>query len=130
VKVVAFILLLGVFIRHTGHNWLTSGYPPAALYYMLGGIWEATLCLVLAWIAYGYRYSIWRGLITASLFIGAFEGLQASACRLAISDIKAVPRGTNLCDYATGLPVGAVMMSAYLLMICWHFGRAYRGRPA
>lgn len=130
-KALAFILLIGVFVRHSAHNWLLSdGYSPAAIYYMLGGMWEATLCLVLAWVAYGYRYSIWRGILTAALFIGALEGFQTTGCRLAITDIKAVPRGANLCDYATGFPVGAVTTSVYLLGLCWMIVRAFRGRSA
>ena len=131
-KALAFVLLLGVFIRHDSANWLASitGLTPAAMFYILGGLWEFTLCSLLLFMVLGYPYTLWRGLASAGLVIGVLEGFQIFACRLAIADIGAVPMGANLCDFSTGFPVGAVMTSLYLFMICWHFGRAYRGRSA
>lgn len=130
-KLIAFALLVGVFLRHSGHHWLASdGYSPAAVFYMLGGLWEALLCAVGAAVAYGYRASIWRAVALSALVIGALEGLQVTGCRLAVSDIRAVPKGANLCDYATGLPVGAVAFSLYVIVIAWTVGRAMRGQPA
>lgn len=130
-KVIAFALLVGVFIRHSGHTWLSgSGYSPAAVFYMLGGLWEALLCALGAALVYGARRTVWSGVALAALTIGALEGLQVTGCRLAIADIRAVPSGANLCDYATGLPVGAVAFSLYLIVIAWHVGRGINGKPA
>jgi len=132
VKALAFVLLLGVFLRHNSGNWLASvsGLSPAAMFYILGGMWEVTLCALLLWLVAAYPWSLWQGIASAGLLIGVAEGFQVFACRLAITDIKAVPRGANLCDFATGFPVGAVTTSIYLLGLCWMIGRAYRGRPS
>ena len=131
-KAFAVALLVGVFLRHGSANWLSDGssLSAAAWFYILGGAWEFTLCALLLWVVMGYRWTIWRGLCTAALVIGMLEAAQVSVCRLAISDIRAVPVGVSLCDYATGMPMGAVMMSLYVLLICWHFGRAIRERSA
>lgn len=131
-KALAFVLILGVFIRHDSPNWLAalSGMTPAAVFYILGGMWEVVLCTLLLWLVAGYPYTIWQAIASVALLVGISEGFQMFACRLAIVDIKAVPRGQNLCDFATGFPVGAVTTSLYLLALCWIVGRAYRGRSA
>ena len=131
-KQLAIVLLLGVFIRHDTANWIaaSSGMSPAAVFYILGGAWEFVLCGLLLWAVCGYYWTIWSGLASAALVIGMIEGAQVSLCRLAIQDIRSVPQGTNLCDYVTGLPVGAVLTTVYVLLICWHFGRFVRERSA
>ena len=129
---VAVILIIGVFLRHDAANWLASGsrLSPAAWHYILGGAWEVMLCALLLWVVYGYRWSVWRGIASTALVIGMLEGMQISACRLAVDDIRAVPVGMNLCDFRLGLPVGAVMTSLYLIMLAWQVGRAIRERSA
>lgn len=131
-RALAIILLVGVFLRHDTANWLADGstFSAGAWFYVLGGAWEVMLCGLLLWAVMGYPWTIWRGISSAALLIGMSEGAQIAGCRLAIDDIKAVPIGANLCDHATGLPVGAVMMSGYLLLLCWHIGRAIRERSA
>lgn len=131
-KALAFVLLLGAFIRHDSANWLASftGMKPAALFYILGGMWETTLCALVLWMMLDYPASIWRNLAAGGAVIGALEGFQMFACRLPITDIKAVPAGMNLCDYVTGVPVGAVMTSLYVVMLAYYVGGAFRGRSA
>ena len=129
-KPLAAALLIGVFARHGAANWLAEGssLSSAAWFYILGGVWEATLCGLILWAIMGYRWTLWRGLASAGCLIGMMEGSQLAVCRLGITDIKAVPTGVNLCDYWSGFPVGAVAFSLYLLIICWHFGRYVRER--
>lgn len=128
-KFAAIILLIGVVVRHYGIFWLSdlTGFSSQAIIYILSGLWEFVLCGILLFIAYGYRWSIWRGLACSALLIGMVEGLMQSGCRLAVKDVRAA-KGANLCDYATGLPVGAVVASLAIVMIAWHFGRLVRER--
>lgn len=131
-RTLAIVLLVGVFARHDTANWLADGsaLSPAAWFYVLGGAWEATLCALMLWQVMGYPAELWRNLAAAGLLIGISEGVQVSVCRLAVEDIRAIPPGINMCDHIAGMPVGAVMTSLYLLLICWQIGRAIRGRPA
>lgn len=127
-RTLAILLLVAVFARHGLANWLAgeAGLSAAAWFYVLGGAWEAMLCGALAWAILGYRAGLWRSLGLAACAIGALEGAQMAACRLAITDIRAVPAGANLCDFATGLPVGAVAISLYLITICYAIGASLR----
>jgi len=129
VKLLASVLLLGVFIRHDSAWWIAAetGANPRVVFYVLGGAWEAVLCALILWALYSYPVTPWRNLAIAACAIGALEGAQMAACRMAIGS-RSIPTGVNLCDYSTGLPVGAVMTSLYLLIICWHVGRALRER--
>lgn len=129
-RALAFVLVVGVFARHGLANAIAehSTLSPAAWFYVLGGAWEVALCACLAWAIIGYRASLWRSLGLAACAIGAIEGAQMSACRLAITDIRAVPAGANLCDFATGLPVGAVLFTLYLLGISYAIGASFRNR--
>ena len=131
-RALAIVLLLGVFVRHDTANWLAdeSRFSAAAWFYMLGGAWEVMLCGLLLWAVMGYPSSLWRNLAAAALMIGISEGAQIAGCRLAVDNIVAIPPGINMCDYVVGMPVGAVMTSLYLLLICWQIGRAFRDRPA
>ena len=127
-KWIASILLLGVFIRHDAVTWIaqTVHMTPAAVFYILGGIWEVTLCAVLLMVFWAMRASIWKNLAIAAMLIGILEGAQVSICRMCISDIRQVPPGTNLCDYVSGLPVGISLTCLYFLILCWSVGHAYR----
>jgi len=118
-RAVAIILVVGVFIAHDGANWLADGtrYSPAAVFYMLHGAWGAVLSALLLVVITAAAASVWRDLSIAALVISIIEGVQIPACRLAIADMKAVPRGVSLCDHATGLPVHAVFLSLEVLAV-------------
>ena len=122
------LLLVGVFVRHDAVN-LIAGWvdmTPAAVFYILGGFWEAILCGVIFLIAIHAKPSIWRVLLEIAMAIGILEGLEVSVCRIGITDIYAVPAGVNLCDYLTGFPVGKALMAVYFLITVWSVGRATR----
>ena len=123
-KWIASILLLGVFIRHDAVTFIAHqvGWTPAAIFYLLGGLWEVVLCAAIALFALTTHVSIWRELILAAMAIGILEGSQVFICRLCVKDIRAVPPGTNLCDYVTGLPVGVSLTCLYFLILCWSVG--------
>ena len=120
-RAVALVLIVGVFARYDAVNMLSQmfGMSPPAIYYILGGVWEAVLSAVILLLTYQMRECIWRRIIRAAMLIGIIEGTQSSVCRVAFRDIRAVPQGTDLCDYVTGLPFGSVVMSVYFLIICW-----------
>jgi len=128
VKWIAFVLLLGVFIRHNTYNFLAeqTHLPPQTIFYLLGGLWEAVLCSALLMIFWAMRSGIWKNLAVAAMLIGILEGLQVFVCRLCVKDIYAVPPGTNLCDYVSGLPVGVSLTCLYFLILCWSVGHATR----
>ena len=102
----ASILLIGVFARHN-LAFSLPGYSPAAWFYILGGMWEACLCFSL-------MLFLKAPLVLAALWIGILEGAQISTCRLLTADITQIPKGANLCDHLTGLPIGATMTALYL----------------
>ena len=120
-RAVALVLIVGVFARYDAVNMLSQmfGMSPPAIYYILGGLWESALAAVILLLSYQMRECIWRRIIRAATIIGIVEGTQASVCRVAVRDIRAVPQGVDLCDYVTGLPFGSVVMSVYFLIICW-----------
>jgi len=124
----AILLIVGVFLAHDGANWLAEGtrFTPAAVFYMLQGTWSALLSGCLLLILAAAVPSVWRSIAIAALSVSVVEGLMIPACRLAVWDIKAVPRGTNLCDYATGLPIGSVALCLEVLAICWIVGSVAR----
>lgn len=120
-KSVAALLIVLALATYGGSRWLGGvlGYPSAGMAYILQGIWSATLCAVLLGIFLQYRRTVATGVVLLALFVGVSEGLQMSVCRLAITDMSAVPKGTNLCDHLTGLPIGAAMMGVYILALCY-----------
>lgn len=120
-RVVALALLIGVFVRHDAINMISqiSGMTPAAIYYILGGAWESVLCGAILLLSFQMRACLWRRVLRIAMLVGIVEGAQASVCRAAVRDIRAVPQGVDLCDYVTGLPLGSVVMSVYFLIICW-----------
>ena len=119
-KGLAAVLLIGVFFRHTAATWLgETSYTYGAWFYILGGMWEVVLCGVLLVILLGAKASIWRNLALIAMAIGVSEGLQISVCRLAISNISLVPKWEPLCDYVTGLPIGAMFMALYIIALCY-----------
>ena len=121
-------LLLGVFIRHYSAWWLAEGtyLSPQAMFYVLGGAWEAILCLALLGAVTLAKRSLWRYIAGVAMVVGALEGLQIAICRVAISDIRAVPTNINLCDYLTGLPLGATLAALYLIAIAYGASRYVR----
>ncbi len=123
-RAIAIVLVVGVFLAHDAANWIADGsrFTPAAVFYMLHGAWEATLSALLLAVLVVVKASMWRDLAVAALVISIVEALQMTACRLAISDIKAVPRGVSLCDYATGLPVHGVLLTLEVFAIFFIMG--------
>jgi hypothetical protein len=120
-KWIAGLLLVGVFFRHSAHTWLagTMGIPVAGWFYVLGGVWEVLLCAVLALMFGAMREDRWARVAFAAMLIGIAEGAQMAGCRLMIEDMSKLPRGVNICDAATGLPIGAAFFSLYLIIIGW-----------
>lgn len=120
-KWLSIVLLVGVFVRHdTSYlaSTLTS-LTPGAWFTVMGGLWEIVLCVALLMF-------VSASLGTTALLIGILEGAQISVCRAMITDISAVPPKVNLCDYVTGWPIGFLMTSAELGMVCWVIGKNWR----
>ena len=118
----AVALFLGVAIRHAGASWLapTFGVTVPGAFYVLGGLWEALLCLAVMALLSTQRPSRWRGLALGAMAIGAIEGALMGACRLAAgTTLGSKPRDMNLCDWVTGIPVGPVLLGLYTLILCY-----------
>lgn len=127
-RAIAFALLLAVFIRHESAFWLAdvTGFTPAAVNYILGGIYEMVLAAVITLGLLACKKNIWRDLGLAAMFIAFIEGGQIAGCRLLIADIRSVPANVNLCDHIVGFPLGHVMMTLYVLVIAWSVRGALR----
>lgn len=120
-KHLAVFFLIGVYVRHHSSHWLAeqTGFRPGSIFYMLGGLWEVALYAILAAFIWNYAKSVWRTIALFALGMGAFEGMLLPACRLAIKDIDAMPPNANMCDYATGMPITLILLSAYLIIFCY-----------
>lgn len=116
-KYLAATLGVGVLYRHAAHNFL-PGLSDRAWFYINGGLWEITLCLLIASFLWAAKRDRWTKLGIVACGIGALEGFQMSACMMAIGGSLKGVQG-NLCDHITGMPVGATMMGIYLIIICW-----------
>lgn len=127
-KWIALVLLLGVFIRHYTAWWWSQGtyLSPQAMFYILGGLWETILCLVVLGALYMVERSVWRYIAGAAMVVGALEGAQIAVCRVAITDISTVPKNVNLCDYLIGLPLGATLAALYLIAIAYGVSKYIR----
>lgn len=123
-KYAAVTLIVGVFAVNFGYRWMAEGtrFSQAAMFYMLSGVWTAILSAIVFLFACGQKRGFWRWLVLSAMAISILEGLENSACRFLIMDIKAVPTNVNLCDYVTGLPVTAVSVGLYLIFISWGAG--------
>lgn len=125
-RVIAALLVIGVFLRHNSAKWLAGDFTPQAIFYMLGGVWEAILCATVLVFTAAMRPSIWRFVMQAAMVIGILEAVQMPVCRLMISDIRAVPPGMSLCDFVAGFPIGISIVAVYFLVIVWSIGRHVR----
>ncbi len=120
-RFLAFVLLIGVALRHMGASWLAPvfGMPVAGMFYVLGGLWEVVLCAVVLLLLHQQPKSVWRNLAFSAAYIGVIEGSMIAGCRVMISDMSLVPKGMNLCDFVTGLPVAATLGAMYVLILAW-----------
>ena len=125
---IAFVLLIGVFIRHWTAWWLAEGtyLSPQAMFYILGGVWETILCLVILGALCMVERSVWRYIAGIAMIVGALEGAQIAVCRAVTVDISIVPKHVNLCDYLIGLPLGATLAALYLIAIAYGVGKYLR----
>jgi hypothetical protein len=125
VRLVAILLLVGVLMRHASARWLADmlGYPVGGMEYMLSGAFDILLCGVLLLMIWHMANSLWRRLAIAALVIGMMEGAQITVCRACISDISMVPKGTNLCDYLVGFPMGPALIVMYAIVVCYIMSR-------
>lgn len=109
-------LLLGVCIRHFSNHWFNSYLGVKWWFYVMGGLWEALLCSVLAAVVWQAKETKWRWAALYALMIGISEALQMAICRVLIFDISKMPIGTNTCDFVTGLQMTATINTLYLLI--------------
>jgi len=118
---VAGVLLLAIAARHFGAASLAPmfGLPPQGMFHVLGGALEVVVCGVIGVLLLTQRPSRARRLAHSAVAVGMVEGAQIVGCRLAIPDLSLVPRGANLCDHVTGLPVSATVVSLYVVILCW-----------
>lgn len=124
-KPLAILLLVGVFIRHGSAGWLAdlTSFPVKGIFYILGGMWEAILCVALLRFIILERETLWVRLAMLACVAGAIEGLQMAVCRTLTPDISAVPVGENLCwQFTNPVPVGIVLYVCYFFAAMWIIG--------
>ena len=127
-RAMAIVLAVGVFIAHDGANWLSSqiGIYPWAAFFMLQGVWTVVLSVCLVLFIYRAIPSFERTLALVALGISIFEGFQIPACGIFVTDFALIPRGVNVCDYVTGLPVTSVTLTLEVLIMAWLIGSYLR----
>lgn len=127
-KLIACALLVAVFVRFGAVHTMASasGFTPQAIDYIAGGFFVMVLAAVIIQLTRTHAVSLWRSLILLGASITIVEGAQVAGCRLAITDIRMVPRGTNLCDYVAGFPIGYALFTFYLVLACYILGRGAR----
>jgi len=113
-KYLAYILLIGVFIRHDTSRWISdlTGVRQAVIFYIQGGFWEATLGAVVWFLL--KEPSPYRDMAVMGCIFEISEGLQIGICRM-----FAEGGHGNVCDYWSGLPVGATLTALYAVNICY-----------
>ena len=102
------LLLLGVFLRHHTSQWL-PGYSAAEWFYILGGVWEATLCASLLLL-------LREPLVRVALLIGILEAAQVSTCGAMLGSTRPPP-GVDECDYLIGFPLGPWIVGLEIILI-------------
>lgn len=112
-RIIALIILVGAFVRHCTSFWWGDliGVDARVVFYVLGGFWEFVLAGVIAYLAWKKPYF---HIIAFGCFMFGTEGLQMGICRIFAEG----GRG-NICDVATGLPVGATLTALYNLNVCY-----------
>jgi hypothetical protein len=112
-RFIAFLLLIGVFVRHDSSAWIADllGANQKAVFYVQGGLWEAVLACVIAWLVPKGPY---RYMVLMACIIEITEGLQMAVCQ----SLTASASG-NLCDNLTGFPIGATLTALYTFNICY-----------
>ena len=125
-KWLACALLVGVFARHDTSIFLShhTEFSARVWFYVLGGWWEMMLCGVLL-VLLQWASGRWRYIAMSALWVGILEAAQMT-CQLAVPNMALIPKETNLCDHVTGLPIGFLMTSLYLLVILAGVGKAWR----
>jgi len=127
VRVLATLLLLGVFLRHdtafTVAEW--TGWTPSGVFYVQGALWELVLCGVLAFIFLEANRSLWRSLALAACAIGMIEAALVGGCQMVI--VGHPPPQMTQCDFVSGLPIFAISMLVELVAVAiiigewaWH----------
>lgn len=122
-KWLAAILLIGVFIADFTWRWLAQDtrFSQYAVWYMLQGFWVMTLCLTNVIVLLIHKRSVWRDAAIAALAIGAIEGFKAGFFRWFVDDPGKIPRGVDVSDYVTGLPLQTVSATLYIAILTWTF---------
>lgn len=117
-------LLVATFLRHFTSEWLAAGssFSPAAVFYMLGGVYEVALAALALPVLIVIKPSVWRGLGFLALGVMAVEGLQVATCRFFL---KAATHA-NQCDVLTGLPVEKTTVTFYAMVAAFIIGKAIR----
>lgn len=118
-------LLLAVSMRHNSAFWVADMLQttPAAVSYVMGGLLEVILGLAIASLLLTFAASVWRNLALVAAAIAVIEGSQMAVCRVLITDIRQLPPNTTLCDFVTGIPIGSVISTMYVLAVCFIVGR-------
>lgn len=100
-----------------------TGISPRGAFYVMGGLWEVTLCLVVAGLVWFEKHSIYRSIALGAMVIGVVEGLQMSVCRALVTDMNKVPLDARICDYLAGFPIGSVITGFTVIFLIWLIGR-------
>jgi hypothetical protein len=118
-KYIAAILIVGGFIRHNSSLWLQdlTGVSVKAIFFILGGAWEAILALVIVWLLWNLKRNAYWHLAVMGCVLEIVEGSQIAVCRM-----LATPGKGNLCDILTGVPVGATLTAFYSVILCYFLG--------
>jgi hypothetical protein len=116
---IAAMLLVGVFVANYTWRWIAVGtrFTEWATWYMLQGLWIALLCCILASLLYEKPKCITRNVAIGACVIGGVEGAQHALFRFLIDDPKTIPRGVDLADHVTGLPISTTLLTMYTLII-------------
>ena len=131
-KAFASLLLVGVLARHFSYQAIGANTYLGARgwHYVMGGLWEILLCAALALVIWETKKSAWKWIALYALGVAMIESLQASLCRIAITNMSSVPKGANICDFVTGFPITATVNTLYLMMLALIVGAILRAKKS
>lgn len=116
-KQLACLLTLVVFIRHASSEFLSQIFnlTVKAAYYIVGGMQETVLWIVICIFTLMQPKSIWRAMALGAALVGIIEGMQIPICRILTLHQN---YSGNTCDWKFGMPIGASMLGAYIIGVC------------
>lgn len=112
------ILLAGAFLRDNSSSFLSNvtGMSAPGVFRVLGGFWEAVLCLLIIWLLWGRGKNIVILLAITGCAVGTMNGIMNSVGRIMLPP-PPYPEHANIFDLVVGFQIGYWILGAQLAVV-------------